>query len=111
MCQGGHSEPLLLLALFYQSNPLCLKVMGGVGGGPFDYCVSPVQRIGFFGSDKEPKERGSCACVRVLCLLGLGIGDLDSGLTISLFTCNKSDDECDAAILYSSCYFNQIKPK
>ena len=30
MSQGGHSEPLLLLALFYQSTPSCLKVMGGV---------------------------------------------------------------------------------
>ena len=29
MSQGGHSEPLLLLALFYQSTPSCLKV-GGV---------------------------------------------------------------------------------
>ena len=33
MSQGGHSEPLLLLALFYQSTPSCLKVMGGVVGG------------------------------------------------------------------------------
>ena len=30
MSQGGHSEPLLLLTLFYQSTPSCLKVMGGV---------------------------------------------------------------------------------
>ena len=30
--QGDHSEPLLLLALFYQSTPSCLKVIGGVGG-------------------------------------------------------------------------------
>ena len=30
MSQGGHSEPLLLLALFYQSTPSCLKVGGGV---------------------------------------------------------------------------------
>ena len=35
MSQGDHSEPLLLLALFYQSTPSCLKVMGGwvIGGG------------------------------------------------------------------------------
>ena len=33
MSQGGHSEPLLLLALFYQSAPSCLKVMGWGGGG------------------------------------------------------------------------------
>ena len=26
--QGGHSEQLLLFALFYQSIPSCLKVMG-----------------------------------------------------------------------------------
>ena len=44
MSQGGHSEPLLLLALFYQSTPSCLKVMGGVVGWVgvlCDYCVSP----------------------------------------------------------------------
>ena len=44
MSQGGHSGPLLLFALFYQSTPSCLKVrgwVGGVGGGPCDYCVSP----------------------------------------------------------------------
>ena len=41
MSQGGHSEPLLLLAVFYQSTPSCLKVRGGGGGGPCDYCVSP----------------------------------------------------------------------
>ena len=29
MSQGGHSEPLLLLALFYQSTPSCSKVIGG----------------------------------------------------------------------------------
>ena len=29
MSQGGHSETLLLLALFYQSAPSCLKVRGG----------------------------------------------------------------------------------
>ena len=40
MSQGGYSEPLLLLALFYQSTPSCLKVMGGVGG-PWDFSVSP----------------------------------------------------------------------
>ena len=31
MSTGDHSETLLLLALFYQSNPSCLKVMGWVG--------------------------------------------------------------------------------
>ena len=33
MSQGGHSEPLLQLALFCQSTPSCLKVMGGWVGG------------------------------------------------------------------------------
>ena len=28
---GNHSETLLKLALFYQSTPSCLKVIGGVG--------------------------------------------------------------------------------
>ena len=28
MSQRGHSEPLLQLALFYQSTPSCLKVIG-----------------------------------------------------------------------------------
>ena len=44
MSQGGHSEQLLFCALFYQSTPSCLKVMGGgVGGvgGPCDFSVSP----------------------------------------------------------------------
>ena len=47
MSQGGHSEPLLLLVLPYQSTPSCLKVIGwggGVGwwgGGPCDFSVSP----------------------------------------------------------------------
>ena len=27
--QGDHSEPILLLAFFYQSTPSCLKVSGG----------------------------------------------------------------------------------
>ena len=38
--QGDHSETLLLLALFYQSTPSCLKVRGGVVvGGPCDFSV------------------------------------------------------------------------
>ena len=62
MSQGGHSEQFSFSALFYQSTPSCLKVIGGlVGwvGGPCDYCVSPVQRIGFLGFwlRQEPKER------------------------------------------------------
>ena len=45
--KGGDSEQLLFFALFYQSTPSCLKVMGGVvgwdggGGGPCDFSVSP----------------------------------------------------------------------
>ena len=44
--QGGHSETVLLLALFDQSSPSWIKVMGwggwgGVGGGPCDFGVSP----------------------------------------------------------------------
>ena len=51
MSQEGHSEPLLLLALFYQSTPSCLKVVGGGGvvGGPCDYCVSPSPKNWVFG--------------------------------------------------------------
>ena len=30
MDQGDHSEQLLFFALFYQSTPLCLKVIGGL---------------------------------------------------------------------------------
>ena len=30
MSLGGHSEQLLFFALFYQSTPSCLKVIGGV---------------------------------------------------------------------------------
>ena len=47
MSQGGHSEPLLLLAFFYQSTPSWLKVMEwvgvwvGWGGGPCDFSVCP----------------------------------------------------------------------
>ena len=41
MSQGGHSEPLLLLALFYQSTPSWTKVRGWWGGGQCDFSVSP----------------------------------------------------------------------
>ena len=73
MSQGGHSEPLLLLALFYQSTPSCLKVGGGGVGGPCDYCVSPVQRIGFWGFSDLVRTFGS------------GLGDCwDGGLGLGL---------------------------
>ena len=66
MDQGDHSEPLLLLALFYQSTPSCSKVMGwGVGwGGPCDFSVSPSPFNLDFGT--------------------LDFGTSDSGLTICL---------------------------
>ena len=55
MSQRGHSEPLLLLAPFYQSTPSCLKVMGGWGGGgPCDFSVSPRP----FGLDFETLDFG-----------------------------------------------------
>ena len=42
MSEGGHSEPVLFLELFYQSAPSCLKVRGGGWvGGPCDFSVSP----------------------------------------------------------------------
>ena len=60
MSQGGHSEQLLFFALFYQSTPSCLKVVGGGVDGPCDYCVSPSS-------------------------FGLDFGTLDLGLTIQEF--------------------------
>ena len=50
MSQGGHSEQLSFSALFYQSTPSYLKVMGGVGGGgggPCDFSVSPSPGLQF----------------------------------------------------------------
>ena len=49
MSQGGPSEQLLFFALFYQSTPSWLKVVGGWGGGPCDYCVSPSPKNWVFG--------------------------------------------------------------
>ena len=37
MSQGGHSEPLLLLELFYQSTPSWLKFIGGDGSCDFGF--------------------------------------------------------------------------
>ena len=67
MSQGGHSEPLLLLPLFYQSTPFCLKVIGWWGGvgGPCDFSVSPSP----FGLDFG----------------NLDFGTSDLGLTIFIF--------------------------
>ena len=70
MSQGGHSEQLLFFALFYQSTPSCLKVVGGwggVGGGPCDYCVIPSP----FGLDFGTSDFGTS----------------DLGLTILSFDC------------------------
>ena len=58
MSEGDHSEPLLLLALFYQSTPSCLKVIGGAGWGGVGgvgwvahktLLSAPVPLIGDFG--------------------------------------------------------------
>ena len=69
--QGGHSEQLLFFALFYQSTPSCLKVMGGVvgwwAGGPCDFSVSPRSKsffFSFFGG----------TFIRLGGLLGQGLG-------------------------------------
>ena len=46
MSQGGHSEQLLFFALFYQSTPSCLKVIGwGGGGGPWDLVSAQVPLV------------------------------------------------------------------
>ena len=74
MSQGGHSEPLLLLALFYQSTPSCLKVRGGVGG-PCDSSVSPSP----FGLDFGTLDFGT-----------LDFGTSDLGLTIKCVNQNQT---------------------
>ena len=48
---------------------------GLVGGGPCDYCVSPSPNNWVWGSE---------LWVRILGLLGQGIGDFNSGLTIMI---------------------------
>ena len=49
-----------------------------VVGGPCDYCVSPVQRIGFWGFSDFVRTFGSG-----LGTVGTGDSDLDLGLTIN----------------------------
>ena len=77
----NHSNTFSLIALFYLSTPSWLKVIGWVGwwwgGGPCDYCVSPVQRIGFWGFSDFVRTFGSG-----LGTVGTGDSDLDLGLTI-----------------------------
>ena len=76
MSQGGHSEQLLQLALFYQSTPSCLKVIGwwggGVGwggGGPCDFSVSPST----FDLDFGTLDFGTSDSGLTICSLGLKI--------------------------------------
>ena len=74
MSQGGHSEQLLLFALFYQSTPSCLKVIGGVGWVVAHVIIVSAQskELGFWFFRLR---------VRIWGLFEQGIGDLDSGLT------------------------------
>ena len=62
MSQRGHSELLLLLALFYQRTPSCLKDMGG-----WEWWVAHVILVS----------------AQVLLVLTLGLGTWDLGLTMS----------------------------
>ena len=84
--QVGHSEQLLFFALYYQSTPSCLKVMGGVvgwwgGGGPCDFSVSPRSKSFFFLFTRLLFDFGAC-----------WDQDLDQGLTI-LFLPHLIDTE------------------
>ena len=80
MSQGGHSEQLLFFALFYQSTPSYFKVIGWVGGwgGVVAHVIivsAQSKELGFwFFFDLR---------VRIWGLLGQGIGDFNSGLTIN----------------------------
>ena len=79
MSQEGHSEQLLFFALFYQSTPSCLKVVGGVGG-PCDYCVSPSPKNWVFRFFRLglTLESGFGACWDRGLGLGLGLDNLNS---------------------------------
>ena len=77
MSQGTHSEQLLFLALFYQSTPSCLKVVGGVGWGGVAHVIiesAPVQRIGFWGFSDLVRTFGSGLGNCWNGGLGLGLG-------------------------------------
>ena len=80
MSQGGHSEQLLFFALFYQSTPSCLKVMGWVVG----WVVAHVILVSAQGPNPSFSFYGGL-------LFDLGAGwdkgldsDLDQGLTIGI---------------------------
>ena len=95
--QGGHSEQLSFSALFYQSTPSCLKVLGGmVGwvGGPCDYCVRPSPFGLHFGT------------------LDLGLRTSDLGLTIGkclLCLCSlKTHFYCQLVAISLSWHYNLI---
>ena len=69
MDQGDHSEPLLLLALFYS---FMVKRYGcwwwwwsGVGG-PCENSVSPRPKSFFFGSNRSPRCQDVCVCDIIL---------------------------------------------
>ena len=84
MSQGGHSEQILFFALFYQSTPSCLKVVGGVGWWVAHVIIvsAPVQRIWFWGF---------LVLVRAF---GSGLGDCwDGGLGLGLGLDNYSGGE------------------
>ena len=101
MSQGGHSEQLLFFALFYQSTPSCLKVGGGWRRRLYtlwrrlysfvEEVIHPVEEVIHtlvIIVSAQSKELGflvfqtwSDLRVRIWCLLGQGIGELDSGLT------------------------------
>ncbi len=67
MSQVDHSEPLLLLALFYQSTPSCLKVRCGGGGvgGPVAHVILVSVSVLFPGLRNECYER-PCICQQTL---------------------------------------------
>ncbi len=66
MSLWGHSEPLLLFALFYQSTPSCLKVRGVWVGGVVAHVI--------------------LVSAQVLLVLTLGLLTSDLGLTISMIS-------------------------
>ena len=85
MGRRDHPKTFLLVAIFSQSTPSCLKVIGGVVGwggvgGPCDYRVSPRSKSFFFSFlGGLLFDMGTC-----------WDQDLDQGLTIKLSnSCSK----------------------